>query len=237
MEPNVNKITPAPTLRRLAVYHHFLTQLHRTGRDVISCTHIAKELRLDPTQVRKDIEATDIVGKSRVGYEVEPLIKAIEDFLGWNNTTDAFLAGAGSMGSALTGYARFKELGLNIIAAFDTDPDKIGKQLHGCEILHIDKLADLARRMNILIGIITVPAGFAQKVADEMVKGGIRAIWNFAPTHVIVPNNVVIENVHLASSLAVLSNNLKHMLKIESEQGDLQDASISTEINAYDAEV
>jgi redox-sensing transcriptional repressor len=235
MDSNVNKVTPAPTLRRLAVYHHFLTQLHRQGRDVVSCTHIAKELRLDPTQVRKDIEATDIVGKSRVGYEVKPLLDAIEKFLGWNNITDAFLAGAGSMGSALTGYARFKELGLNIVAAFDTDPAKIGKQLHGCEILHMDKLTELAQRMHIMIGIITVPADAAQAVADEMVKGGIRAIWNFAPTHVAVPKNVVLENVHLASSLAVLSNNLKHMLKIENEQGDTQDASVSTEIHAYDA--
>jgi redox-sensing transcriptional repressor len=229
MGTDMNKITPAPTLRRLAIYHHFLKQLQRTGREVVSCTHIAKELRLDPTQVRKDIEITSIVGKSRVGYEVEPLIDAIETFLGWHNTTDAFLAGAGHMGYALMGYEHFRNIGLNIVAAFDSDPAKIGKQFHNREILHIDKLAELARRMQIMIGIITVPGDKAQEVADKMIEGGIRAIWNFAPSSVAVPDNIVLENVRLSSSLAVLSNKLNHLLKFESEQGDIEDASVSND--------
>jgi redox-sensing transcriptional repressor len=226
---DMKKMTPSPTLRRLAIYHHFLKQLQQTGRDVISCTHIAKELRLDPTQVRKDIEVTSIVGKSRVGYEIDPLINAIETFLGWHNTTDAFLAGAGHMGYALMGYDQFQNLGLNLIAAFDNDEAKVGQQFHGREILHIDKLKDLALSMKVMIGIITVPGDKAQEVADLMIAGGIRAIWNFAPSSIIVPENIVLENVRLSSSLAVLSNKLNHMLNNESKQKDSEDAASSND--------
>jgi redox-sensing transcriptional repressor len=230
-----NRSTPAPTLRRLATYHHFLKQLHGLGRDVVSCTHIANELRLDPTQVRKDIEVTGIVGKSRVGYEVVPLIDAIEGFLGWNNTRDAFLAGAGHLGSALVGYTGFRDLGLNIVAVFDSNPEKIGKQVHGREVLPIEKMPNLAQRMHIMIGVITVPADAAQAVADLMVSGGIRAIWNFAPKPVIVHEHIIVENVRLSSSLAVLTNKLVQTLNFEKEQGDVGNAAINSEINAYDA--
>ncbi|NLE30243.1 MAG: redox-sensing transcriptional repressor Rex [Phycisphaerae bacterium] len=229
------KPTPAPTLRRLATYHHFLKQLHGLERDVVSCTHIANELRLDPTQVRKDIEMTGIVGKSRVGYEVVPLIDAIEEFLGWNNTHDAFLVGAGHLGSALVGYSGFQDRGLNIVAVFDSDPAKIGTQVHGREVLPIEKLPNLAQRMYTLIGVIAVPAEAAQSVADLMVSGGIRAIWNFAPWPVLVHEQVVVENVRLSSSLAVLTNKLVQTLKLEKEQGDFENATVSSEVDADDA--
>ncbi len=231
MTINEGRSAPGPTLRRLPTYHHYLKQLEAKGRDFVSCTHIANELRLDPTQVRKDIEVTGIVGKSKVGYDVPNLIRAIEEFLGWNNTSDAFLAGVGSMGTALLGYEGFRNYGLNIVAAFDTNPDKVGTSVHGKEVLPIEKLPDLARRMHVLIGILTVPADAAQKVADLMIQGGIKAIWNFAPTALNIPEETVLENVHLSSSLAVLSNRLAQLLKVEKRQGVLENA------NTHDAEV
>lgn len=208
MTDQILKAASVPTLRRLASYYHYLKQLEGTGRDYVSCTRIAEHMLLDPTQVRKDIEATGLVGRPKVGYSVRLLIDAVENFLGWNRLTDAFLVGAGNLGAALLGYTRFNLYGLNIVAAFDIDPAKVGTRLANREVLSLDKLSGLAQRMHIAIGIVTVPAEVAQTVANLMVAGGIRAIWNFAPATLELPEGVIIENVSLASSFAVLSNRL-----------------------------
>jgi len=163
--------------------------------------------------VRKDLQTTGIVGKPKVGYYIPALIEAIEHLLGWDNVTDAFLVGAGNLGAALMGYEGFREHGLNIVAAFDVDPRKVGRMLHDKQVLHLDRFADLAARMHIHIGIITVPEQYAQEVADLMVLSGIKAIWNFAPADVHVPAGVIVENVRLSASLAVLSTRLAAMLR------------------------
>jgi redox-sensing transcriptional repressor len=202
---------PVPSLKRLPAYLQFLKKLAEAGREVVPGTHIAQDLRLDPTQVRKDLEITGINGRPRIGYSVPELIAAIEDFLGWNNTTDAFLAGAGSLGTALIGYGSFREYGLNIVAAFDADEKKIGKNIRSIEVLPVYKLPEMAERMHIHIGIITVPAEVAQDVTDLMVFGGIKAIWNFAPANITVPEGIIVENVQLSSSLAVLTHKLAEL--------------------------
>lgn len=206
------KSVPEPTLRRLPLYHRYLKGVQEHGSEYISCTAIGLELKLDPTQVRKDLEATGAVGRPKVGYPLMPLMQAIEAFLGWNNTNEAFLVGAGSMGAALLGYRKFEECGLKIVAAFDADPAKIGTQIHDKPVLPMDKLANLAMRMHILIGIITVPAPAAQGVADQMVEGGIRAIWNFAPIRLRMPEGVIVHNEDLYCSLASLSQKLAKAL-------------------------
>lgn len=210
-----------PSLTRLPTYHHYLKHLQEKGVGSVSCTLIGKDLKLDPTQVRKDLEITDIVGKPKVGYLVPELISAIETFLGWNNANEAFLVGAGNLGSALLGYERFKNTGLNIVAAFDTDLARIGTQNHGKEVLPLEQLVDLAKRMNVHIGIITVPASAAQHVADLMVEGGIKAIWNFAPVHLHLPDNIVVQNEDLYNSLASLSHKLARMLHVPVVTGDV----------------
>ena len=148
------------------------------------------------------------LGRPRIGYVLANVIEGLEQFLGWNNINDAFLVGAGSMGSALLGYRKFEQCGLKIVAAFDLDPSKIGRQIHGKHVLPLDKLPNLAQRMHILIGIITVPAAEAQAVADLMVAGGIRAIWNFAPIRLHTPEHVIVHNEDLYCSLAALSQKL-----------------------------
>lgn len=213
LPPANRKCAPEPTLRRLPSYHRFLKHLQKEGRGLVSCTHIAHDLDLDPTQVRKDLAYTGIVGKPKVGYEVPVLIAALESFLGWDNTTEAFLAGAGSLGTALLGYRGFREHGLDIIAAFDLDPAKIGESIHGKRVMPMQKLGDLARRMHVHLGIITTPAEGAQDAADLMAAGGIKAIWNFAPVSLKLPPGVIVENVQLSSSLAVLSSKLAEALR------------------------
>ncbi len=196
------------TLRRLPAYYHFLRGLQERGREAVSCSHIGRELRLDPTQVRKDLEATGIVGRPKVGYDLNALLDAIVTFLGWNNHKDAFLVGAGHLGSALLGYEQIENYGINILAGFDTDPAKIGSVVHGRTIFSLDKLSNLAERMSIHLGIITVPAPVAQSVADLLVDSGIWAIWNFAPVALQVPEGIILQNEDFYRGLAVLSSRI-----------------------------
>jgi len=202
------KAVPEPTLKRLPLYHRFLKEVQGSGKETVSCTDIGLELNLDPTQVRKDLETAGINGRPRVGYLVGNVVEGIEEFLGWKKVNEAFLVGAGSMGAALLGYHKFEECGLKIVAAFDTDPAKVGKRIHGKHVLALEKLPDLADRMHILIGIITVPAGHAQEIAELMVQGGIRAIWNFAPIRLRLPSHIIVHNEDLYCSLASLSQKL-----------------------------
>lgn len=208
MSPLERKTAGVPTLKRLPLYLRLLRKMKEDGEEYASGTVVAKELGLDPIVVRKDLAITGAVGRPRLGFPMEEIIEAIEEFLGWSNTTDAFLVGAGSLGRALLGYKGFEQHGMRIVAAFDNNPDVIGQKIHGKEILGIDKMPELAKRMHVQIGIMTVTASVAQEVANAMVEGGIRAIWNFTPTTLDVPEHVILQREELASSLAVLSHRL-----------------------------
>jgi redox-sensing transcriptional repressor len=208
------KPIPEPTLRRLPIYYQYLKNMHDDKQsEHISCTKIGNDLNMLPIQVRKDLAITNAVGRPKLGYGVPELMGMIEDFLGWNNTTEAYLVGAGNLGAALLGYQGFKEYGLNIIAAFDADESKVGAEIRGKKIIHVKKLPEMIRRMGIKIGILTVPAYCAQELADTMVKAGIHAIWNFSPVKVMAPPHVIVQHENLASSLVVLSKKLALALK------------------------
>jgi redox-sensing transcriptional repressor len=203
---------PEPTLRRLPKYHHLLLELRKQGVTSVSCTRIGDSLGLLPVQVRKDLQYTGIIGRPKVGYELRELLEKIEEFLGWNNTSDAFLVGAGNLGSALLGYNKFEQFGLSIVAAFDADSRKVGTQIHGKQVLPLEKLPSLVQQMGVHIGIITTPAESAQEVADLLVAGGVRAIWNFAPVTLTIPADIVVQNEDLYHSLAALSSKLARNL-------------------------
>lgn len=211
---------PEPTLRRLPIYYQYLKNLESTGTKVISCTTIGNDLDFDPTQVRKDFSYTGVEGKPKVGYLVADLLREIEEFLGWNKVNAAFLVGAGNLGTALLGYSQFKQHGLSIVGAFDKDEAKIGRLIHGKRVLALEKLPGLALRMGIRLGIITVPPASAQEVADLMVKGGIQAIWNFAPVTLKVPSPVLVRNEELYYSLASLSHSLAKKMHTKTEKGE-----------------
>jgi redox-sensing transcriptional repressor len=205
---------PQPSLRRLPQYHHYLVELETKGITRVSCSVIGNDLGLVAVQVRKDLQYTGIIGKPKTGYSVSELIAAIETFLGWNKINEAFLVGAGNLGTALLGHERFSKFGLHIVAAFDTDPAKVGKWIHEKAVLPLEKLADLAPRMSIHLGIITSPAETAQAIADEMVRVGIQAIWNFAPVKLNVPEHIIVHNEDLYNSLASLSWKLARRFRV-----------------------
>ena len=207
------KMTPEPTLRRLPRYLHLLIKLKENGVREVSSTIIAKELSLDPVQVRKDIEYTSIIGKPRIGYDIDELILTLSRFLSWDKETNAFLAGVGNLGSAMLGYKNFKEYGLNIVAAFDKDESKIGASVYDIPVYNISELAPMAKNLNIRFGIITVRADGAQDVVNKMLEGGIRAIWNFAPVQLKVPETVIVENAQLSISLSFIKRKIYELHK------------------------
>lgn len=212
--PGPTRAIPEPTLRRLPIYYQYLKKMQaEKGSEFISSTQIGSDLNMLPIQVRKDLQVTEAAGKPKLGYDVTELIRTIEAFLGWNNTTDGYLVGVGNLGSALLGYQGFREYGLNLIAAFDADVGKVGTEIHGTMIFHVSKLPSMIKRMGIKIGVLTVPTKSAQSLADTMVKAGVRAIWNFSPIKINVPTHVIVQHENLASSLVVLSRKLAEALK------------------------
>lgn len=195
-------------LERLVRYLAHLKTLPAADGANISATAIAEALELNQVQVRKDLASVSSGGKPKTGYVLADLITAIERFLNYDNMTEAVLVGVGNLGHALMAYAHFTECGLNIVAGFDSNPELIGTEINGKKILSPNKLGNLCRRLNIRIGIITVPAGQAQNVCDLMVAGGIRAIWNFSPANLTTPLQVVVKNESMVASFAVLSQML-----------------------------
>ena len=151
-------------------------------------------------------------GRPKIGYLRERLIEDIEQFLGYDNTTDAVLIGAGKLGQALLGYSGFEAYGLNILAAFDVNPTA-EKTDDGKPIYPISQLEGFCRANKVLMGIITVPVSQAQSVCDQLIACGIKAVWNFAPTHLDVPVNILVQNENMATSLAVLSMHLQAHIK------------------------
>ena len=201
-------------LLRLPYYLNYLKLLQKEGMTVVSAPKIAAALALNEVQVRKDIAlVSSCAGKPKTGFQVDLLIHDLESFLGYDNVDEAVLIGAGQLGRSLLGYKGFADYGLQIVAAFDRDPTLFDLRFDGEQrIFPMEKLEDLCRRLCVHIGIICVPPKSAQDVCDRLVACGIRAVWNFAPTHLTVPDGVLLQNENMASSLAVLSAHLKQSM-------------------------
>jgi redox-sensing transcriptional repressor len=209
---------PEPALRRMPCYLAYLKMAHRRGSQYVSSTLIARDNGVDPTQVTKDLSYTGISGKTRVGYEVEPLIDALEDFLGFRVMDQAYLFGAGSLGTALLHDHGLVQYGLEIVEAFDVNPDVVGTQIKNVCIHHVDEFKH-RNNQKVKIGILTVPAENAQDVVLMMIDNGIRAIWNFTPMRIVVPDNVIVQNTSLYAHLAVMFNRLNVIIAND----DIQD--------------
>lgn len=199
-------------LKRLPGYLAYLKSLPDTAPENISATALAQALGMGEVQVRKDLAMVSDGGRPKVGYRREGLIDDIEQFLGYDNTTDAVLIGAGKLGLALMGYIGFEEYGLNILAAFDVKPS-LEQTEDGQPVYPMTDLDRFCRIHKVRLGIITVPAAAAQEAADRLIAVGVKAIWNFAPAHLDVPEGILVQNENMATSLAVLSVHLQAQIK------------------------
>lgn len=199
-------------LKRLPGYLTYLKNLPEGNSPNISATALANALGMGEVQVRKDLAMVSDGGKPKIGYQRERLIEDISQFLGYDNTTDAILVGAGKLGQALLGYSGFEAYGLNILAAFDAAP-AAERTEDGKPIYPMSRLESFCKANKVLMGIITVPVQYAQEVCDRLIGCGIKAIWNFAPTHLDVPAHILVQNQNMATSLAVLSVHLRAQMK------------------------
>lgn len=166
-------------------------------------------MKVDDTQVRKDVAVIGYRGKPKAGYSVTGFLKAISDYLGINYQNTAILIGAGKLGTALAEYPGFEEYGLKIVAIFDNDQDRIRQKIGDFTILPIQFLKRAVASYEIGIGILTVPKEAAQSVCDTVVSLGIKAVWNFAPVRLDVPADVTVRHENLAVGAALLSHYLK----------------------------
>lgn len=199
---------PEPTLRRLPGYLSFFKSLKINGVEYVSSSHIANTFKMDATLVTKDLSYTGIKGRTKIGYEVEKLIASIIAFLDFNTTEKAFIFGVGNLGKALINYAGLNQYGLKIIAGFDVAPEVVNTKVKDVKIYALDEFRDLSQITPARIGIITTPDHKAQEIADLMVAWGIKAIWNFTPQSIKVPENIIVENTSIYADLAVLLNKL-----------------------------
>lgn len=199
---------PEPTLRRLPWYLSNVKLLKQKGERYVSSTQISKEINVDASQIAKDLSYVKIAGRTRVGYEIDVLISVLEDFLGFTTIHKAFLFGVGSLGGALLHDSGLSHFGLKIVAAFDVNPALIGTELNGVPIFHSDEFEQKMKEFGVQIGVLTVPIEIAQAITDKMVNGGIKAVWNFTPFRIRVPENIVVQNTSLYAHLAVMFNRL-----------------------------
>ncbi len=184
-------------IKRLTLYHCILFDYIEKNIEFISSPQIAKLLNIDDSQVRKDIKLLNNTGKCKVGYEVKCLKKSIEKTLGFEKPKNAFIIGAGNLGMALAKYTNFQDYGLNIMALFDNDKRKVDVIVNFKKVFDVEKLPDLAKKLNVEIAILTVPRSYAQETADFLIKSNIKYIWNFTPTVLKVPNDVIVWNENL----------------------------------------
>ena len=199
---------PEPALRRLPWYLAYVKLLKKKGETHVSSTQIAKKINVSSTQIAKDLSYVDISGKTRVGYDVDSLIDVLQDFLGFMSTHRAILFGVGSLGAALLSDSGLEQFGLKILAGFDVKDSVVNTEINRIPVFHADDFVEKNRIIKADIGVLTVPPEIAQQTADYMVSGGIRAVWNFTPFRIRVPENIVLQNTSMYAHLAVMFNRL-----------------------------
>lgn len=208
--PNV--ILPEPTLRRLPWYLAYVEILRHKKERYVSSTLISKALSVDASQIAKDLSFLGVKGRTRIGYEVEDLAKALSDFLGFSRRHKAYVIGVGSLGKALIRDSGLQNYGLEIIAGFDVNPEVISKKNLDVPIRHIDEIFDAMSTDPAEIAILTVPVDVAQESADIAAGAGIRAIWNFTPYRVKVAEGVVMANTSIYAHLALIYTRLNEVM-------------------------
>ncbi|BBB89770.1 MAG TPA: redox-sensing transcriptional repressor Rex [Methylomusa anaerophila] len=200
------------TIDRLPLYYRTLKLSQEEGVAIISSEELGRRIGVTPEQIRKDLSAFGEFGKKGVGYYVSELIRNIGEILGLNRQWNIAIVGVGHLGWALANYANFASQGFQLQAIFDVDANKVGKYINDVEIFDCDRMPEIVAERDIQIGIITVPAEYAQSVANKLIKSGIKGIWNFTPVKIDVPERLHIVNEDLSVGLSSLSFHLSRSL-------------------------
>ena len=198
-------------IRRLPRYRRYLGYLQTKGIKKISSNELSEMIGYTASQIRQDLNTFGEFGQQGYGYEVDRLYREINKILGLDREYKTVVVGCGNLGQAITNYTYYYKIGFNIIGLFDVNPKIVGNVINDVEVMDSADLEEYVKREKIDIGIICVNRENAQKVADALVSGGVKGIWNFAPIDLSIPENVALESVHLSDSLHALSFMIKSM--------------------------
>lgn len=215
----MDQVIPKVTAKRLPVYFRYLDRLSSLGIRRVSSAELSRSLNIDPATIRRDLSYLGALGRKGYGYDVDYLIQFLREFLKQDQTTYVILVGVGNLGTALLQYDFLKNNAM-IVAAFDSDPNKIGQHINDTPIYGLGKLEEIIREEEALVSILTVPVQAAQEVTDQLVKAGIKGILNFTPTRLQVPEEIKIHHIDLSIELQALIYFLK---KTEPVVGSVDD--------------
>lgn len=192
-------------VRRLPMYYRHLRELEKAGVVRISSQELGERMNLTASQIRQDINCFGGFGQQGYGYHVTNLKERIAEILGLTHQYHVIIIGAGNIGRAVANYPGFAKEGFHIQAIFDVSPALMGIDVHGTLVQPMDKLDGWLAAHQVDIAVLAVPSAHAQTTADQLVRGGVRAIWNFAPVDLALPEGMAVNNVHLSDSLHILS--------------------------------
>lgn len=195
-------------IRRLPRYYRYLGELLENGVERISSSDLSKRMKVTASQIRQDLNNFGGFGQQGYGYNVKYLYTEIGKILGLEENHNFIIIGAGNLGQALANYTSFEYRGFILKGIFDVNPRLEGVTIRGVQIRMMDELSSFIRDNDVEIGVLTIPKEKAIEVANLLVDNGVRAIWNFAHTDLNLPDNVIVENVHLSESLMQLSYNI-----------------------------
>ena len=207
-QENMEKKISSAVIKRLPRYYRYLSELLDEGMDRISSQELSVKMNVTASQIRQDFNNFGGFGQQGYGYNVAVLREEIGKILGLDRTYNVIILGAGNLGKALANYAGFSKRGFLVSAIFDVNPEKIGGHVGNVEIYDMTSLEKYVLDHKVDIAALTLPKSKAPEVAADLAEMGVRAFWNFAATDLNLPENVVIENVHLAESLMRLSYNI-----------------------------
>lgn len=208
---NAKEISPA-VIKRLPRYYRYLGELLEHDVVRISSKELSEKMKVTASQIRQDLNNFGGFGQQGYGYNVQYLYAEIGKILGLNQTNNLIIIGAGNLGQALANYQDFEKRGFSIKALFDVNPRLIGMTVRGVEVMDLECLEEFLKQNEIRIAALTLPKSKAPKVAQDLVSWGIQAFWNFAPIDLNLPDDIVVENVHLAESLMTLSYNINNRM-------------------------
>ena len=195
-------------IKRLPRYYRYLGELMQEGVERISSGELSKRMQITASQIRQDLNNFGGFGQQGYGYNVKYLYTEIGKILGLEENHNFIIIGAGNLGQALANYTSFENRGFILKGIFDVNPRLEGVTIRGVQIRMMDELSSFIRDNDVEIGVLTIPKEKAIEVANLLVDNGVRAIWNFAHTDLNLPDNVIVENVHLSESLMQLSYNI-----------------------------
>ena len=200
-----DKVISKAVISRLPRYYRYLGELLEDGVERISSNELSKRMKVTASQIRQDLNNFGGFGQQGYGYNVKYLYTEIAKILGIDRQHNIIIIGAGNLGQAIANYANFEKRGFMIKGMFDINPRLIGLVVRGIEIRGVEDLEQFIVENEVQIAALTIPKTKAPEIADRVIKAGVKAIWNFAHTDLVVPDDVVVENVHLSESLMRLS--------------------------------